>query len=142
MRNLRRFGLTAAVGAALTLGLITAPVAAAAPVPATTLSPAVGSAGGTGSAGSGGALVEESVRVSVDPETPGVSLFGRSYWSSSVVEWTNLSEGTRGTVHLPRQAMVEPPAQVSVETGSGEVVAVVRIEGVTFVPGTGSWTVP
>ncbi|MEU5841289.1 hypothetical protein [Rhodococcus sp. NPDC047139] len=45
-------------------------------------------------------------------------------------------------VRLPIRAMIDGPAQVAVVTGPGTVTAVVKIEGVTFVPGTGSWTVP
>ncbi len=143
MTALRKFGLATATGVALVLGVLNAPVAAAAPVDATTLTRVVGS-GSTGSFGYGGALVNETVSVTVDPERPGTSTFHGSMWCYCTVDWTNLSTGARGTVELPVRPMIggglsgNPVA----ETGSGRIVAVVTAPGFTYLPGGGSWTVP
>ena len=144
MTTSRKIASTAVLGAALALGVVTAPVASAEPVVATTLSPVIGAVGGTGSAGWGGLLVNEGVNVSVDPERPGFSRFGSSFQCHCLVNWTNVTTGQRGTVTLP----LRPPfpstggEYPSFETGSGRIEAVVTTTDITFLPGTGSWTVP
>ncbi len=144
MTTSRKIAFTAALGAALALGVVTAPAASAEPVSATTLSPVIGAVGGTGSAGWGGLLVNEGVTVGVDPERPGFSRFGSSFRCPCLVNWTNVTTGQRGTVTLP----IYPPIPSAgweypwFETGSGRIEAVVTTTDITFLPGRGSWTVP
>lgn len=144
MTKLRKIGLAAATGAALALGIVTAPAAAAAPVEATKLSTVFGSVGGTGSAGWGGGAVFEEVTVSVDPDRPGFSRFGSSFQCSCIVHWKNVTTGAEGTVTLPIYAPI--PSQgweyPWFETGSGRVEAVVTTTDITYLPGRGAWTVP
>lgn len=144
MSGKRISGMIAATAAALTLGLLNAPLAAAESVHATTLTRVIGSAGGTGSVGYGGALVNESVDVRLDPDMPGTSTFSSSMWCYCIVNWTNLTTGAKGTVELPIRPLIgggmsgNPVA----ETGSGRITAVVTAPTFTFLPGRGNWNVP
>ncbi|OWY83230.1 hypothetical protein B9C99_01915 [Rhodococcus sp. BUPNP1] len=142
MTTSRKIAFTAALGAALAFGMVAAPAASAEPVVATTLSPVIGAVGGTGSAGWGGALVNESVTVRVDPERPGFSRFGSSIQCHCVVHWTNVTTGQRGAVTLPIYPTIPASPYPSFETGSGRIEAVVTTTDITFLAGRGSWTVP
>lgn len=144
MSGKRISGIIAATAAALTLGLMNAPAAAAESVHAATLTPVIGSAGGTGSVGYGGALVNESVTVRLDPDKPGTSIFSGSMWCHCIINWTNLTTGAKGTVELPIYPVIGGgmSGNPAAETGSGRITAVVTAPTFTFLPGRGTWNVP
>lgn len=144
MRTAQKIGVSTALTSAgvLVIGILAAPAASAAPVTAATFTPLLGLAGTSSGSSDVTGPVTEDIRVTTDPDEPGVSRFSGSVFCTCQVNWRNLDTGATGSAPGGGPFIVGGPSPYVAVTGPGTIVATAVVStGVTLLPGNATWHV-